>query len=138
MSQSVVPKASHMHTSNDTTDDSLFLKPRHRASSRRPACFDCQGTARNRPWLDLMQFQCFDPVRTDGACDFSHPHFYFWTTKSVSSSLAPPYIVRNDLQKHAQTASKGGQCSSRKRSQLLVGLRIYNMSTSTLSGCSSS
>lgn len=117
---SVVFKASHTHTSNDATDDSLSLKPRHRASSRCPACFDCQGTARNKPWLDLMQFQCFDPVRTDGAGDFAYPHFYFWTTKSVSTSLAPPYIARNDVQKHAQAASKGGQCSSRRKSHLLV------------------
>ena len=117
---SVVFKASHTHASNDATDDSLSLKPRHRASSRCPACFDCQGTARNRPWLDLMQFQCFDPVRTDGAGDFAYPHFYFWTTKSVSTFLAPPYIAKNDLQEHAQAASKGGQCSSMRKSHLLV------------------
>jgi hypothetical protein len=85
---SLVPRASHAHTSNDTLDDSLSLKPRHRASSRRPACFDCQGTARNRPWLDFMRFQCFDPVRMDGACDSAYPHFYFWTTESVSTSFA--------------------------------------------------
>ena len=70
-------------------------------ASRRPACFDCQGTARNRPWLDLMQFQCFDPVGIDSSCDFAYPHFYFWTTKSVSTSLAPPYMARIDVQEHA-------------------------------------
>lgn len=116
VSQSIVPKASHTHISNDTADDSLSLKPRHRTPSRRPACFDCQGIARNRPWLDLMRFQCFDPVRMDDTCNFAYPHFYFWMTKSVSTSLAPLYIARNDLQEHAQAASKGGQCSSRTRS----------------------
>lgn len=108
-----VSKASHTHTSNKSPDDLLPELPRRRASSRRPACFDCQGPARNRPRLHLLPSQSFNSGRINNACHYLPDLAYFWTIGLISSTTAPDRLgcVRGPrtLRKmpSLQAASKG-------------------------------
>lgn len=75
----------HAYLKQTTRLIRFLQKRRHRASSHCPACFDRQAAVRNRPWLHLMPFQCFDPVGINDACDFSNQPCCFWPTRSVST-----------------------------------------------------